>query len=94
VKTKRNALLHTVEEYLHQKVKDARMYESVLESVLENVLQRVYTSAYGGILRVIVYMFHNLLRKPAPKQLMCLLWPCPAYTCWLTCSSFVPVKLA
>jgi hypothetical protein len=54
---------------LHQKVKDARIYESVYESVLASV----YTSAHGGILCVIVYVFHNLLRKPAPEQPMCLL---------------------
>jgi hypothetical protein len=82
VDTKRNALLHTVKEFLHQKVKDARMYESILESVLErvleSVLESVYTSAHGGILRVIVYMFHNLLRKPVPEQPMCFLLACPA----------------
>jgi hypothetical protein len=68
------ALLHTVEEYLHQKVKDARMYKSVLDSLLESVLVSVYTSAHGGILRVMVYVFRNLLCKPAPEQPMCLLW--------------------
>ena len=31
MKTKVNAFLHKVEEYLHQKVKDARMYESILK---------------------------------------------------------------
>jgi hypothetical protein len=51
----------------------------VYESVLESVPAIVYTSAHEGILRVIVYVFHNLLRKPASEQLMCLLWPCPAY---------------
>jgi hypothetical protein len=75
VKTKKNGLLQTVEECHRQKVKDARVYESVLESVPAIV----YTSAHEGILRVIVYVFHNLLRKPASEQPMCLLWPCPAY---------------
>ena len=40
---KRNALLHTVEEFLYQKVEDARMYGSILESVLNwRVYWRVY----------------------------------------------------
>ena len=79
VKTKRNAFLHNVGEYLYQKVNNVRMYEIVFESVLESVLASIYTSAHGGIPRVIVYVFHNLLRKPAPERPMCLLWPCPAY---------------
>ena len=94
MKTKVNAFLHKVEEYLHQKVNDAREYESVLESVLESVsesvlesvlesvsesvLASVYTSVHRGILRVMFYVFHNLLRKPAIERPMCLLWPCPA----------------
>jgi hypothetical protein len=49
VKTKRNALLHTVEEYLHQKVKDARMYESVLGSLLESILESVLESVLTSV---------------------------------------------
>jgi hypothetical protein len=35
--------------------------------------------AHGGILRVVVYVFHNLLREPASEQPRCLLCPCSAY---------------
>jgi hypothetical protein len=53
--------------------------ENVSENVLESVLPSVYTSAHGGILRVIVYVSHKLLCKSPPKQPVRLLRPCPVY---------------
>jgi hypothetical protein len=46
--TKTNALLQTVEEYLHQKVKDARMYESVSESVYGSFHWSVHGSVFDN----------------------------------------------
>jgi hypothetical protein len=48
LKAKRNALLHVVEVCLHRKVKEARVYESVLCGVLEGALEGVLESVYGS----------------------------------------------
>jgi hypothetical protein len=47
VKTKRNALLHTVEEYLHQKVIDAGVYESGFGKCIgERIRECLYECLY------------------------------------------------
>ena len=43
MKKKSNAFLHKVEEYLYQKVKDARMYESIL---------KMYWRCIGDVLEI------------------------------------------
>ena len=47
VKTKRNALLHTVDGYHHQKVRDAKIHESVYESVLKKCIEECIEECIG-----------------------------------------------
>ena len=46
------------------------------------------------VFRVVFDVLDNLLRQSAPKQPMCLLWPCPAYTGKLWRGAFVSIQLA
>ena len=46
MKRKRNSLLHTVEEYLHQKVIDIGVYESGFGEWFRRVYWRVYWRVY------------------------------------------------
>jgi hypothetical protein len=59
LKAKRNALLHAVEVYLHRKVKEARVYESVLCGVLEGVLESVYGSDYASVFDNFMILSHK-----------------------------------
>ena len=57
------------------------------------VRQILPTRQVKTVLHIVLCVLNDLLRKPAPEQSMCFLWPRPAYAGRLYRAFFISIQL-